>query len=77
MYERMERILSDKEIDIMKKRFGFDGGNPMTLTDIGLEYGVSKEAIRQQIQRALKKILKSEYGEKLKELWEALGDEEN
>ncbi len=70
-------ILSDKEKDIMNKRFGFGGLEPMTLEDIGKIYGVSREAIRQQIDRISKKLRNSEYGDILKELWEASDYEED
>ncbi len=69
--------LSEKEKDIMKKRFGFDGLEPMTLDDIGKQYGVTREAVRQQITRITKKLKNSEFGEELKELWEASDDEED
>lgn len=70
-------ILSDKERDIMYKRFGFNGAEPMTLEDIGVCYGVTREAIRQQITRILRRLKSSEYGKVLEELWEELDSEEN
>ena len=70
-------ILSEREKDIMNKRFGFDGLEPMTLDDIGKLYGVTREAIRQQIVRILNKLKCSEYGNVLKELWEASDNEED
>ncbi|MBR6289072.1 MAG: hypothetical protein IKR19_07050, partial [Acholeplasmatales bacterium] len=70
-------ILTDKERDIMYKRFGFNGAEPMTLEDIGVCYGVTREAIRQQITRILRRLKSSEYGKVLEELWEELDSEEN
>ncbi len=70
-------ILTDKERDIMYKRFGFGGAEPMTLEDIGVCYGVTREAIRQQITRILRRLKSSEYGKVLEELWEELDSEEN
>ena len=70
-------ILTDKERDIMYKRFGFGGAEPMTLEDIGACYGVTREAIRQQITRILRRLKSSEYGKVLEELWEELDSEEN
>ena len=70
-------ILTDKERDIMYKRFGFGGAEPMTLEDIGACYGVTREAIRQQITRILRRLKTSEYGKVLEELWEELDSEEN
>ena len=70
-------VLSEKEKNILIKRFGLDGSDPLTLDDIGKLYGVSREAIRQQIQRISRKLKNSEYGEILKELWEASDNEED
>jgi hypothetical protein len=49
----------------------------MTLEDIGACYGVTREAIRQQITRILRRLKTSEYGKVLEELWEELDSEEN
>ena len=48
--------LSDKEADVIKKRFGLDDGIPMTLEEISKIYGLTKERIRQIENQALKKL---------------------
>lgn len=47
----------------IRARFGLDGDEPKTLQEIGDEYGVSREAVRQQEVRGLREIRKaiSEY----------------
>lgn len=45
--------LSDFEADIVRKRFGIGDQDPMTLQEIGDEYALSRERIRQIEKRAL------------------------
>lgn len=59
--ETIDKILnngdfSDREIDIVKKRFGFDNGVPMTLEQVGEEYGITRERIRQIEAKAIRKF---------------------
>ena len=45
--------LASIEQDILRQRFGLDGATPRTLTEIGDQYDLSRERIRQLQQRAL------------------------
>lgn len=59
--DTIEKVLSDKcftakEVDIIKKRFGFETGTPMTLEKIGKIYGVTRERIRQIEAKAIRKL---------------------
>jgi RNA polymerase primary sigma factor len=44
------------EADVLRKRFGLDEGEPMTLREIGEQYSLSRERIRQLQEQALGKI---------------------
>ncbi len=48
--------LTDMEYKIIKYRYGLDGSKPKTLKEIGVEFDLTKERIRQIEKRALKKI---------------------
>uniref|UniRef100_A0A7C6ABC6 RNA polymerase sigma factor RpoD/SigA n=1 Tax=candidate division WOR-3 bacterium TaxID=2052148 RepID=A0A7C6ABC6_UNCW3 len=62
--------LSDREREVIEKYFGIKNGIPRSLSQIGREWGVSREMVRQVKKRALKK-LKGKIEEK--ELQEILG----
>jgi len=49
------------------KRYGLESRESMTLAEIGLEYGVTRERIRQIQQKALKKLSKPAYSDILSE----------
>ncbi len=44
------------EADVLRKRFGLDQDAPMTLREIGEQYSLSRERIRQLQEQALRKI---------------------
>lgn len=48
--------LASIEQDILRQRFGLDGATPRTLTEIGNQYDLSRERIRQLQQRALENL---------------------
>jgi RNA polymerase primary sigma factor len=52
-------ILNDRERRIIDERFGLSGLKPMLLEDVGREFGVSRERIRQLQNSALAKMRKA------------------
>lgn len=48
--------LSDREANILRLRFGIGGKKAMTLEEVGKEYGLTRERIRQIEVKALRKL---------------------
>ena len=48
--------LSDREARVLKMRFGLNGYKPMTLEEVGREFGVTRERVRQIEAKALRKL---------------------
>ena len=59
--------LSDREQKIIKLRFGVGGGRPHTLEEVGAEFSVTRERIRQIEAKALSKLRKNKETKKLHE----------
>jgi RNA polymerase primary sigma factor len=51
--------LRERDAMILRKHFGFDGEEPMTLEDIGAEMGITRERVRQIRDRALSRLRRS------------------
>ena len=58
-------MLTEKEAEVIKRRFGFYAGYEYTLEEVGQIYGVTRERIRQIEAKALKKL---RYGKRLSKL---------
>ncbi len=57
--ENIEEVLgslSDREARVLKMRYGLDTQRPMTLEEVGREFGVTRERIRQIEAKALRKL---------------------
>lgn len=59
--------LSPREQKILKMRFGLDDGRAHTLEEVGQEFGVTRERIRQIEAKALKKLEKHQEANKLRD----------
>ncbi|QDT11914.1 RNA polymerase sigma factor RpoD/SigA [Planctomycetes bacterium K23_9] len=60
--------LKPREREVLMLRFGIGGGVPKTLEEVGNEYGVCRERIRQVLQKAMHKIAGSQHAEALQSL---------
>src|SRR5207247_11010937 len=49
-------VLDPREKKIISQRFGLDGGKPKTLEDVGKDFGITRERIRQLQNIALAKL---------------------
>ncbi len=54
--EEVLHTLSDREAKVLKMRFGLGGYKQMTLEEVGREFGVTRERIRQIEAKALRKL---------------------
>ena len=59
--------LTDREQKIIRLRFGIGGGRPHTLEEVGAEFDVTRERIRQIEAKALAKLRKNKETKKLHE----------
>lgn len=59
--------LSPREQKILKMRFGLETGRTHTLEEVGKEFGVTRERIRQIEAKALQKLKKHEKSQRLKD----------
>jgi RNA polymerase primary sigma factor len=71
--EKIEEALkahTQREVGILKMRFGLGSGNEHTLEEVGQQYKVTRERIRQIEEKAIRKLKHSSHGRKLKSFFE-------
>ena len=71
--EHMEEVLntlSDREKRVLILRFGLENGKPRTLEEVGREFNVTRERIRQIEAKALRKLRHPSRSKKLKDYLE-------
>jgi RNA polymerase primary sigma factor len=62
--------LSDREQEIVRLRFGLDGSQAKTLEEVGREFGVTRERIRQIEAKTLAKLRHPQRSQRLREFLE-------
>jgi RNA polymerase primary sigma factor len=62
--------LSERERDVVRRRFGLDDGQARTLEQVGKEFAVTRERIRQIETKTLAKLRHPQRSQKLKEYLE-------
>jgi RNA polymerase primary sigma factor len=70
--EKMQDVLknlTDRERKVLVLRFGLEDGHQRTLEEVGQEFGVTRERIRQIEAKALRKLRHPSRGKALKDYW--------
>ncbi|MDD6230639.1 MAG: sigma factor-like helix-turn-helix DNA-binding protein, partial [Lactimicrobium massiliense] len=62
--------LTDREEKVLRMRFGLYDGKPRTLEEVGKEFNVTRERIRQIEAKALRKLKHPNRSRKLKDFME-------
>jgi RNA polymerase primary sigma factor len=72
LYDLVRKELStlkSREQRIISLRYGFEDGNVHTLEEVGVEYGLTRERIRQIEAKAIRKLRHPSHSKRLKDFW--------
>lgn len=69
--EAMEECLPERNLQVLKLRFGFETGECMTLNEVGKMFGVTRERIRQIESNSIRLLRRSRKFRHLKEYLES------
>ena len=61
--DTIRESLSDREWDIVRLRFGFDGHRALTLEEVGEQMGISRERVRQIEAKMITKVREAHAGQ--------------
>ncbi|GIV16477.1 MAG: RNA polymerase sigma factor SigA [Armatimonadota bacterium] len=70
--EEALRVLTDREREVIKMRFGLTDGMPHTLEEVGRHFNVTRERIRQIEAKAIKKLRNRNNCKKLRDFSDGL-----
>ncbi len=59
--------MTEREQKVLRLRFGLDDGHPRTLEEVGREFNVTRERIRQIEAKALRKLRHPSRSKKLRD----------
>ena len=71
--EQLNEVLStltDREAKVLRLRFGLEDGRSRTLEEVGKEFDVTRERIRQIEAKALRKLRHPSRSKKVKDFWD-------
>ena len=68
--EEVLKTLTDREAKVLKMRFGLEDGRMRTLEEVGRDFNVTRERIRQIEAKALRKLRHPSRSKRLKDFLE-------
>jgi RNA polymerase primary sigma factor len=67
MDQALRRALAPKERRVIELRFGLRDSKPLTLGEVAVEFGITRERVRQIERKAINKLRESSEGQKLRD----------